>query len=423
MERAKRERRRDDGNEEEERRGEAPPEFPLLPLEIIREVLLRLPVKSIGRFRCVSKLSRALSSDPEFAKTHLDLSLRNDAFRSGRRKLIVSFHNLYTVDFDSIGDGCEGIRELDAVEISYPLKDQPSFFCEIIRGLVRGRISCFGFTFEERSVMVNLSSSPYRRNWVDIVGSCNGLVCISPADGAVFMFNPTTGESKRIPDLPESGFEEEDYETFGFGFDAITDDYKVVALVSGDDVLNSSVYSLKTDSWKPLVNFPYRGSLNRSGVLVNGAIHWVASPEEDNRRVVVAFDLTSEQFKDMALPDEAEDCQHRFRGFVAGNLNGRLCIVNNCQEMHDDIWVMNEYGMASSWSRIRISVCYSFMKPLCSGKNEEETLMEVDGEMVLYNFGNDTSSSLVLKGVELRDGFEANAYIESLISPNSYGRA
>ncbi|XP_010546888.1 PREDICTED: F-box/kelch-repeat protein At3g06240-like [Tarenaya hassleriana] len=339
---------RDDYVEEEERRSSAPPEFSSLPPEMIREILLRLPAKPIARSRCVSKLFRSLSSDPAFAKIHLDLSLRNDAFPSRGSRLIVSFRrNAYTVDFDSIVDACDGIRDLGAIEIPEP------------------------------PVISNLVSSYYQDGWgVELVGSCNGLVCTTNEKDDVFLFNLTTGESKRIPGVLESlmsgskgvriwGFR------FGFGFDAITDDYKLVALVEGD-VLNSCVYSLQTDSWKWVGDSRYEyydDGIRDNGLLVNGAIHWVALRREDDQRVVVAFDLTTEQFKDMALPDEAKDCPHELGRFELCKLNGRLCMVYSCWENHNDFWVMNEYGVASSWARVQISVSCSNMKPLCSAQH------------------------------------------------------
>ncbi|XP_010546896.1 PREDICTED: F-box/kelch-repeat protein At3g06240-like [Tarenaya hassleriana] len=392
MEKAKRARPRDDYDE---RRGGAPsPEAPCLPPEIIREILLRLPAKSIGRFRCVSKLFRSISLAPEFAKTHLGLSLRNDTFRSGRRRLIVCRRDLYMVDFDSIVDTCDGIEDLDDVEIP------------------------------ESPVMSDLVSSCYQEGyWVQMVGSCNGLVCTTNDNNDVFLFNLTTGESKEIPSLLEflkSKSKQGRVYVLGLGFDAITNDYKVVALVSGD-VQNVTVYSLKTDSWKWVGGSRHGYYGPASGLFFNGAIHWVAKHLEGGRRVVVAFDLTTEQFKDMALPDKAKDSPHGF--LQLHTLNGRLCMVYRCNfdYEYNDFWVMNEYGVASSWARVKISEWYMSMKPLCSANKEEETLMELNGELVLYNFRNDTFTSLSVKDAKLRRGFEADTYIESLVSPNSIG--
>ncbi|VVA96674.1 unnamed protein product [Arabis nemorensis] len=393
------------------------------------EILLRLPAKSIGRFRCVSKLFCYLSSDPGFAKRHLDLILRNDSVRSVHRKLIVSSHNLYSLDFDSIGDGCEGIRDLASVELNYPLKDNPSIFAEMIRSYVRDHLHGGGSEVDEddRRVMLKLNAKSYRRNWVEIVGSSNGLVCISPGEGALFLYNPTTGESKRLPETvpPKSNEFVEQFQTYGFGFDDLTGDYKVVKLIAdSEDVINASVYSLKSDSWRRISDLSYvHNDGFNSGVHFKGVIHWVFTLKEGNQnpRVIVAFDIKTEEFREMTLPDEAEDCSHTFKNFVVGSINGRLCVVNSCYEVHDDIWVMNEYGVASSWHRIRISLLYRSMKPLCSTKNDEEALLELDGDMVLYNFETDTSRNLGIRGVKLSDGFEANTYVESLISPNLYG--
>jgi len=45
-----------------------------LPHELIIEILLRLPVKSLIRFKCVSKSWFCLISDPHFANSHFQLT-------------------------------------------------------------------------------------------------------------------------------------------------------------------------------------------------------------------------------------------------------------------------------------------------------------------------------------------------------------
>ncbi|KAL0875951.1 hypothetical protein Bca101_025656 [Brassica carinata] len=55
------------------------------------------------------------------------------------------------------------------------------------------------------------------------------------------------------------------------------------------------------------------------------------------------------------------------------------------------------------------------MKPVCSSKNGRRR------NMMLYNFETDASRYLRIRGVNLSDGFEADTYVESFISPNSYG--
>lgn len=43
-----------------------------LPEDIILDILLRLPVKSIGRFQCACKSWRATISDQSFIRAHLE---------------------------------------------------------------------------------------------------------------------------------------------------------------------------------------------------------------------------------------------------------------------------------------------------------------------------------------------------------------
>ncbi|MCI53759.1 F-box/kelch-repeat protein, partial [Trifolium medium] len=48
--------------------------LPTLSLDLIEEILCRLPVKLLVQLRCVCKSWNALISDPKFAKKHLSRS-------------------------------------------------------------------------------------------------------------------------------------------------------------------------------------------------------------------------------------------------------------------------------------------------------------------------------------------------------------
>lgn len=78
---------------------------------------------------------------------------------------------------DSIGgdvsEGGGGARDLIAVELDYPLKDAPSSIIEFGKR--------YGVNEYELRVMLERQTAKLNpRNRVRIIGSCNGLVCISP---------------------------------------------------------------------------------------------------------------------------------------------------------------------------------------------------------------------------------------------------
>ncbi|KAF5177608.1 hypothetical protein FRX31_032809 [Thalictrum thalictroides] len=84
---------------EENRREEEYVFSNVLPYEIMFDILLRLPVKSLGRFRCVSKSWQTLVANPYFANMHLNRSKEN---KSLKVKLMVkdTHQKLSTLDYE-----------------------------------------------------------------------------------------------------------------------------------------------------------------------------------------------------------------------------------------------------------------------------------------------------------------------------------
>ncbi|KAH0987378.1 hypothetical protein GBA52_014555, partial [Prunus armeniaca] len=71
---------------------------PDFPSDIMFEILSRLPVKLLCRFRSVSKSWRSLIADPDFVKMHLNKAIENEDIFNQRRRLI--FTNLSTSGVD-----------------------------------------------------------------------------------------------------------------------------------------------------------------------------------------------------------------------------------------------------------------------------------------------------------------------------------
>lgn len=65
---------------------------------------------------------------------------------------------------------------------------------------------------------------------IEIVGSCNGLLCIVERGITLIIYNPSTRKLNTLPRLADLIKQERFVQKYAFGYDESTDDYKVVAL-------------------------------------------------------------------------------------------------------------------------------------------------------------------------------------------------
>ncbi|KAI8537931.1 hypothetical protein RHMOL_Rhmol09G0062500 [Rhododendron molle] len=220
-----------------------------IPHEIIFDILSRLPVKSLLRFRSVCKPWLSLISNPQFAKTHLGTKSYqggddDDDFTHHRLVLITHpSHNvtgLKTYSLETLRSVLESQQWESAVDLDYLFNDLDQY--------------------------------------VVVVGSCNGLICVATRTGTIYLLNPSTRKSKRLPD---SGIKRPRHsrDLYGFGFDESNDDYKVVLIShSGGGVSakrNVMVYTLRTDSWRQIGGFPGGVPCNVFGNFLNGLLLWL----------------------------------------------------------------------------------------------------------------------------------------------------
>ncbi|XWS08367.1 hypothetical protein CRYUN_Cryun41cG0073600 [Craigia yunnanensis] len=97
-----------------------------------------------------------------------------------------------------------------------------------------------------------------------VVGTCNGLLCLINEDQThrtLVLWNISTGDYKALPNqpvkLPQAWSQVQQLTFYGFRYDSINDDYKLVRIVPKTDVSRSppfinevKVYSLKTNTWR-----------------------------------------------------------------------------------------------------------------------------------------------------------------------------
>ncbi|MCD9641734.1 hypothetical protein HAX54_028161 [Datura stramonium] len=361
-----------------------PQQMPYIPSEVIFEILLRLPVKSLVRFRSVSKSWLSLLSSPQFINTHLNFS-RNNHKDVPHKLLLLAPEQISSEKKCALYSSVSGKTSVDCVDLDYPVKSP-------------GCVTQF-------------------------IGSCDGLVCLS-VENSLILWNPSTRIWKEIPKEPP--FMNQDcFFTYGFGYDEWNDDYKLVLVYSSKNKNSENevkVYSLKANSWKGIKSFHSGYVYSNSGVLVNGVVHWDTRPHPDFNgchHSIVSFDLATEKQGKLDLPSyhEHEDVHWDLMSSGDQSLFG-FCHCESQGEV--DIWVMKEYGVEESWTKFA-SVAYYvipgiFYLPLYINKDGDVLL--INGQsLVLFNTRNNMCKDLQIHIPDTRRRIDLATYNESLVSP------
>ncbi|KAF9614662.1 hypothetical protein IFM89_019790 [Coptis chinensis] len=349
----------------------------ILPDDIIEEILSRLPVKSLLKLRCVCKSWCTLISDPNFINLHLKHSLENNDQTILRGHLASEVYLL---------ECKQRLVKLD----SPPNLSMPSFMYN------DGTLSC-----------------------------CNGLVCLTDDGNTICLWNPSTRRHRILPQplvaRNPSGY------TFnmGFAYNSIEKDYVVVRLVVTarfQNLCEVEIYSLRDNSWTRIQNISHTICRDNKGVVFFvGALHWLGVRDVDYLGIkvmpdiIIALDVTSKKFREFQLPQ----CEHiNLEWKRLGNqcwtsisiLNGCLCIMRE-NDIHDEVWVMKEYGTKESW--FKLYIIEQFGCPLSVTKSREIVLQK-KGILCLYDPKHQSARSVKTKPVP--NGFTlGTTFVDSLV--------
>lgn len=215
----------------------------------------------------------------------------------------------------------------------------------------------------------------------------------------------------------------------GLGYDASSDDYKIVTLSYYDtdneyepDCADTFVdlYSVKRGVWTRLEPSPYDHAVPdlSPGAFVNGSIHWLASSRERGYpSVIVAFDVVDEKFKEIPAPGIVDVKRFVFNKLVV--LRGCLCMIDTQNWAQIDIWIMEEYGVEKSWVKFSVASnnYWDTVKPLCF-IGDDEVVLEIDEErLIVCNLKVGTLRDFVVDGVPAMF-IDGGSFVQSLISPS-----
>ncbi|XP_030462504.2 F-box/kelch-repeat protein At3g06240-like [Syzygium oleosum] len=337
---------------------------PKLPHDIVVEVLKRLPVKSLLRCRCVCRSWRSTMDDPRFVALHLSHSALDAS-------------NCYLVCLD----WCRHLCSLFSNE---------------------------SLTLPSRSQIEVPFVTPAGR--YDFVGSCNGLICIAELSRngfsqAMYLWNLFTGKHKAVPQsgLGHQFFSMETaYESLGFGFDAGSNDYKIVKILCFEDDNGQcfggpnprvEIYSLSTDSWRSLECEVPVFYDNGSAVFLNGNLPWIAFKfdvvwDEGRYGSMVLFDVAGEVFDEMDLPEEILHMDNGGLIAYVAVVNDLLAVFVNIIDavMHPEshsicsVWVTREYGVLESWTKLNSFEACGLVTGFDGFARNGEPLMEINEE-------------------------------------------
>ncbi|KAK9205627.1 hypothetical protein WN943_015895 [Citrus x changshan-huyou] len=328
-----------------------------LPQDIIVDIFSKMPAKSLCRFKCLSKAFMALITSPWFVKLHKN---QNQQRQTVMVDDLIVRNSLLCLDID------RGITTVD--QLHFPIEN----CCN----------DCA---------------------W--ILGSCNGLLWLliydDTARSSHVIYNYTTREFKRIP--PYKPFDERYTSLYALGYAQSIDDFKVFGVSDPYDeveVTSVHVFSLRNNTWKTfeINNFvEFRADL--WAIHLNRTIHFgFCKLNFDDPFMIAAFDLVEDKFKFLALP-------HLFGydaiySYSVRSIGDCLCLIPVTTKWEKEFWIMKEYGVKESWTRISLANSILHLQPLCPFKDSDLFLSVLGEKFVLFNPKDGSYEDFVIDGLQ-----------------------
>ncbi|KAJ8425479.1 hypothetical protein Cgig2_028516 [Carnegiea gigantea] len=287
----------------------------VLPENVIVEILSWLPVKALLQFKSVCKSWYAIISGRDFISKHLTnyYNHKND-------------HN-------------------DCLLVHYYVSHGE---CQLYELLIDDPPRVIGAeTFYEMPM--------YGSN---ICGPCNGIYYLyhfgSYHDESHALWNPAISELKVLPPIMtkpnlSSNRTFAENEVYGFGYDTVTQDYKVVVLKGYCHEENEAsapwgvlIYSLMKDSWRYWGDLTQYYDLEQSEcyIVVNGCFYWL---QRLSSALIISFNVVTDAIQEIQVPvyDSGDDVDSYYKNNLAVYDDSLAFLVIHEHEKRLDIWTWN----------------------------------------------------------------------------------
>ncbi|ESQ52568.1 hypothetical protein EUTSA_v10017821mg [Eutrema salsugineum] len=275
---------------------------PILHLDLTIEILIRLPAKSVFRFRCVSKHWCAIIRSRSFTDLFMSISLRRPRLSLG----YCIFHH---------GN------------------NKPLFY--------------FSSPLHHPQVPKNppsMVSETLPLTYMGLFNSVRGIILISLDRRHFVICNPTTRQVIRLPD----GSNTSNICYMFLGYNPSNDQYKILRKIrSREDqsVQEHSVCTLETgqeslfSSWRHVESNILHCVRGCTAVCINGVVYYGAGTKSSKRFVVMSFNVGSERLRHIQGPNEEEYCTLiNYRGKLACfsvniyHNSFSLCVLDDVKE-------------------------------------------------------------------------------------------
>ncbi|GKV37757.1 hypothetical protein SLEP1_g45747 [Rubroshorea leprosula] len=376
--------------------------------DILVSIFLRLPARSLLRFKCLSRSWNCVFSDPKFIRSHI----KTTSCQQNHKDFLLLYRDrhhlppaLSWLRIDACFDGRRG-GGLEAQDVEFPFETSDTVLCtaHCVDGIL-----CT-FTLHSSSHMVS-----------------------------AVVWNPMTKEHKRFPVTgPVYGGE-----AFGFGYDSVIGDYKVIHIEYWQNWRNIHSLRLKADGWNAAHDsVPYRFSItffNQMATAVNGYLYWIAWKQDRARSicgVILCFDLERETLREeTSLCGQGifyEDYQSVLAGdfkrnkFIRGVLSllgNSLCLARTYDDEYLYLFLMEENEMTKTKSWVKYAQMHTgntVYPPLYVTRNGDMLANEQGktGLFIFYREGSSRTKKVAIQGLRLSyESFYVIPYVESLISP------
>ncbi|OIV91894.1 hypothetical protein TanjilG_17886 [Lupinus angustifolius] len=321
-----------------------------LPNDIMISILKRLPVKSLFRFKCVSKDWFNLFNSPYFISHHLQYST-----------LFLLFQRIPLPNLNQS-------------------QSPSSSSCLIGQDFKVHNPQLIDFALTDK-----------------IIGSCNGLLCVKHTNNHMLsIWNPATREIRQVLEILH---DIKSFSYFGFGFSPIVNDYKVVRISVPDEdrildlddirVSRAEVFSLTSGSWREIdATILQTLNLMFNSVTANGVMFWQAFGIDPDAEFVVSFDIGREMFTllEGPPPPPSTSLTHSHTNVLAVH-NNKLAMfhyfINGSSESSSiELWVLEAERWVKQYS---VGPFSRILYPLSIWRDEIVCREELHGRVDEYS--------------------------------------